>query len=142
MGRLGRARAEFVDPGYTIPGYTYTDDEGQEHTVDPVTVRDSNVTADVNLGWWVAGDITSDVALAALDATATYQGHAIGSVANNLNDSGWKTYVATGDMKITWSFADRLGDLSISHFDNERDPWRLSLLRTNVRTWWHLRPEL
>jgi hypothetical protein len=83
----------------------------------------SNYVDNVHLGWWVAGDITTAEELAdpdnftALGPTATYDGHAIGNVANDLGGEGWKTYVATGDLAMTWSFAQRIGDLTISRFD-------------------------
>jgi hypothetical protein len=95
------ARAGFVDPGYT-----------DNETVVPA----SNVTADVHLGWWVAGDVVSDSDLPT-DGSATYAGHAIGNVANNLNGQGAITYVATGDMGMSWSFNDRAGRFDITHFD-------------------------
>ena len=85
-------------------------------------------TLDVHLGWWVAGDITTAAQLAdpdnflALGPTATYNGHTIGNVANNIDGSGWKTYVAAGDMNMKWSFADRSGDLTISKFDTSVTP--------------------
>jgi hypothetical protein len=107
------ARAGFVDSGHT-------DDGGN-------TVPPTNVTADVHLGWWVAGDTASDNELDALqqealanpttDFSATYAGHAIGNVANNLNNQGAITYVATGDMGMNWNFGSRTGGFQISHFD-------------------------
>ena len=69
----------------------------------------------VHLGWWVAGDTTSTAALDNLatdNMTATYNGHAIGNVSNNL-----KTYVAAGDLQMDWSFASRTGNFAISKFD-------------------------
>ena len=88
----------------------------------------SDYVDNVHLGWWIAGDITSTEALAdvdnftALGPTAYYDGSAIGTVANNLDGSGWKTYTATGDLTMSWSFAHRLGDLTISHFDRNVTP--------------------
>jgi trimeric autotransporter adhesin len=83
----------------------------------------------VHLGWWVAGDITplSDLdKLGAQNATATYNGHVIGDVANNLSGDGWKTYVAAGDLAMNWSFAQRSGDLTISKFDTAAIPGGLT----------------
>jgi hypothetical protein len=68
----------------------------------------------IHLGFWIAGDITDVDALAALDGTARYEGHALGNVAYNS-----KTYVAAGDLGINWNFADRAGDLTISKFDQK-----------------------
>ena len=94
------------------------------------------MTADVNLGWYVAANgnaITTPEQLAdadnflALDPLAYYDGKAIGNVANDIdNNNIWDTYVATGDLAMSWSFANRTGDLSISHFDTSVTPGGLS----------------
>ena len=69
---------------------------------------------DVHLGWWVAGDITTDQQLAALadpdnfmalGPTATYAGNVIGDVAYNPDDQGWTTYTASGKLGMDWNFA-------------------------------------
>jgi hypothetical protein len=56
--------------------------------------------------------------LAVLGATATYNGSAWGTVDSNLGEGGWKTYDASGDLTMNWSFAHRKGDLTISNFDS------------------------
>jgi hypothetical protein len=78
----------------------------------------------VHLGWWVAGDIATQGdefadldKLSALNATATYSGHAIGNVANNIDGNGRKTYVAAGDLSMTWNFKPQAGSLTIDKFD-------------------------
>jgi hypothetical protein len=78
---------------------------------------------DIHMGWWVAGDLASagnpeaDLdRLLATGASATYTGNVIGDVAS-LGESGWTTYTASGDLDMTWSFADRSGTLAISNFD-------------------------
>ena len=81
---------------------------------------------DVNLGWWVAGDITDVDALAALGGEATYSGNVIGDVAYNPDGSGWTTYTATGKMEMDWSFSDRSGELRVSQFDRSVTPGGLS----------------
>ena len=48
--------------------------------------------------------------------TATYEGDAIGNV-SRLNGEAWYTYVATGDMDMTWNFKHRTGELHIKNFD-------------------------
>jgi hypothetical protein len=92
--------------------YQVTNKNGQTHPGDPTNTFAS--------GWWVTGEVTSaedlDV-LAANTATATYNGTAWGTVASNLASGGWKTYDASGDLKMNWSFASRSGDLAISKFD-------------------------
>jgi len=98
-------RASFEDPA--APGQT------------------NNVTADIHLGWWVAGNVVSDSDLP-LEGGANYAGHAIGTVANNLNGQGAITYVATGDMDMSWNFAERSGTLDITHFDTSVTPQGLS----------------
>ncbi len=67
-------------------------------------------------GWWVSGNLSSPVeidALAALGATANYNGHVIGSVL-----SAGEAYNAAGDLWMGWNFAQRSGELTISNFDN------------------------
>jgi hypothetical protein len=76
-----------------------------------------DITAHVNLGWYVAGDLTDVDTLAALGGGATYTGSVIGNVAS-LGETGWNTYVATGNLNMNWNFASRSGDLTISNFDN------------------------
>lgn len=73
----------------------------------------------IHLGWWAAGNVASASDLQDLGnlyASATYNGHVFGNVANGLNDD-WKTYTATGDLLMTWDFADRTGLMTISQFD-------------------------
>jgi hypothetical protein len=51
-------------------------------------------------GWWVAGNLASPVeidALAATNATATYNGSVLASVIN-----GPRTYDATGNLSMGW----------------------------------------
>jgi len=66
-------------------------------------------------GWWISGELTTvgniDT-LAALDAHATYNGTAWGSV---INDK--QSYDASGNLTMKWNFRDRDGDLTISKFD-------------------------
>jgi hypothetical protein len=82
--------------------------------------NETHYVDNVHVGWWVAGDLASasDLdTLAALNATATYNGHVIGDVASNFNNAGWKTYVAAGDLAMDWNFAQRSGNFEISRFD-------------------------
>jgi hypothetical protein len=79
-------------------------------------------------GFWVAGDIVPDDDidyLAALNATATYEGDAIGQVTTDLfakpgeTAPSQQTYTARGDMEMSWNFRDRSGDMTISKFDQQ-----------------------
>jgi hypothetical protein len=70
-------------------------------------------TADVNLGWYVAGKLTDATELAGMTGTATFSGSAIGNVANN-----GATYIATGGANMTWNFGNRAGTLNITNFDS------------------------
>lgn len=84
----------------------------------------------VHLGLWIGGDISTGAQLDALqvdaleaqDAEATFAGHAIGNVASNLGPDGWKTYVAAGNLDMTWHFGSRTGGLTISNFDRSVTP--------------------
>ena len=87
-----------------------------------VTNGSSNVFAH---GWWVAGDIIDQSDLP-FEGSATYEGGAIADVANNLDGQGWTTYTARGDMRMTWDFAARAGDLTISKFDTSVIPGGLT----------------
>jgi hypothetical protein len=93
---------------------------GQLQFKDGFGYSADDVTADVNLGWYVAGELSTvgqiDT-LAASGATATYTGSVIGNVAS-LTQTGWNTYVATGNLNMNWSFQQRSGGLTISNFDN------------------------
>jgi hypothetical protein len=74
------------------------------------------------IGFWVAGNMTSTAELDDLrskNATASYAGTAVATVASNLDDEGWQIYVAAGQMNMDWQFAKRKGNLEISHFDAE-----------------------
>ena len=73
----------------------------------------SRVTKDVQLGWWIAGDVVTSTRLPTT-GSATYAGDAIGNVNNN-----GKQYVATGDMDMSWNFGKRSGRLDITHFDGK-----------------------
>jgi hypothetical protein len=70
-------------------------------------------TADIPLGWWIAGDVVSSSDMPTT-GSASYMGDAIGNVIN----SG-KQYTATGDMSMIWYFGPRSGTLTISDFDNK-----------------------
>ena len=80
----------------------------------------SGFTDNVHLGWWVAGDVITDGVENGLPllGRATYAGNVIGNVASNLNDqSGWVTYVATGNMNMSWNFGTRSGQFDVTNFD-------------------------
>jgi hypothetical protein len=75
------------------------------------------VTTDVNLGWWIAGDVVQKDDMP-FTGTATYAGDAIGTVAS-LEGDDWVTAVATGDLDMSWNFGKRSGLLTISEFDGK-----------------------
>ena len=70
---------------------------------------------------------------------ATYAGHAIGTVANSLNGHDWITYVATGDMDMTWNFGSRDGRLRHHPFRYVGHARRLELRRATMSASWRIR---
>jgi hypothetical protein len=78
---------------------------------------EQQVTDDVHLGWWIAGDIVPADDLPTF-GEAYYEGDAIGTV-SKLKDGSWNQYVATGDMDMNWNFQNRSGRLDIANFDNK-----------------------
>ncbi len=71
---------------------------------------DSSITSS-HMGNWVIGDVTANIDMPA-SGTATYAGHAVGTVLN-----GGSQYIATGDMAASVDFGSRTGNVSISDFD-------------------------
>jgi hypothetical protein len=64
-----------------------------------------------HMGNWVIGDVTANIDMPA-SGTATYSGHAVGTVLN-----GGSQYIATGDMAASVNFASHTGNVAISDFD-------------------------
>ena len=72
-----------------------------------------DVTKDVQLGWWIAGDVVSNSDIPTdKNKTASYAGDVIGNVNNN-----GQQYVATGGLDMFWNFGNRSGTLAINKFD-------------------------
>lgn len=65
----------------------------------------------INLATYVAGTLTPSVSLPTT-GTATYSGHAVGSVVNGAN-----AYVAVGNYSNVWNFSSQTGAVTISNFD-------------------------
>lgn len=87
----------------------------QVQTADPTNPSLEGGRFSVHLGTWVAGDIANDADIANSDlvnATGTFKGMAVGSVV-----SSGASYVAAGDMDMTYNFGQRSGELNISNFD-------------------------
>jgi hypothetical protein len=76
--------------------------------------------ASTHLGTWVAGDIVDYADLPTI-GSASYTGHAIGSVIN-----GTSQYIAGGTMEMTWNFGPRNGQLDITNFDGRDFGWAVS----------------
>ena len=81
--------------------------------------RGQTRTDNIHLGWWIAGD-KARADQVPTSGTATYRGDAIGTVAAKSGDT-WNQYVATGRMKMDWSFAARSGLLKIDKFDGNKE---------------------
>jgi len=64
-----------------------------------------------HINTWVAGDVP-DIGSIPLSGTATYNGHAVGTVVNN-----GAIYVAGGSYSQSWNFATNSGSASITNFD-------------------------
>ncbi len=79
--------------------------------------EDGSVRSTVHLGTWVAGDITSNVELGTLaGTTGTYEGKALGTVLAE-TARGPATYIASGDMNMSFDFGVRNGSLQLKNFD-------------------------
>jgi len=65
----------------------------------------------LDLGSWVAGELPS-IGTLPLSGTATYTGHAVGSVSNGVH-----RYVAAGSYAQSWDFASKTGNATIGSFD-------------------------
>lgn len=72
---------------------------------------DPDVLNQVHLGTWAAGRILGPGAMPTT-GTASYSGHAVGSVVN-----GGAQYLAAGDFSMSVDFAARTGNAAISNFD-------------------------
>jgi hypothetical protein len=108
---------EFLKWGTWDAHINYKYGEPNSHPGNPHAGDSTNLFAS---GWWVTGEVTSVADLNELGnqfATATYNGGVQGTVAN-LDHGAWKTFDTSGDLTMHWSFANRLGDLTISNFDN------------------------
>ena len=80
----------------------------------------------VHMGTWVAGDVSSEAEIEDLvdgstevpfGATVYYSGTVIGNVARE-TESGTASYIATGDLDVSYNFSNRSGGVSINNFDN------------------------
>ncbi len=67
----------------------------------------------VHLGNWIIGD-TPDNSVVPTTGTATYTGHAVGTVV-----TGGAQYIATGDLSSTMNFGTRTGTVEITNYDDK-----------------------
>jgi hypothetical protein len=86
--------------------------QSQDGTYNPLTTA---------TGFWVAGDVIQDtIGALPVTGTATYDGTAWGSVWNNRNEEGPPlTYVANGEMEMSWNFGTRAGRFDVTGFDSK-----------------------
>jgi hypothetical protein len=68
------------------------------------------------IGTWVAGTLPNASEIP-MSGTATFNGHAIGSVSSNVG-----SYVAAGNYQQNWNFASASGTATISNFDRGGAP--------------------
>jgi hypothetical protein len=66
-------------------------------------------------GFWVAADLPT-VGQLPTSGTATYVGNTLGTAA--YQSTNWQLRVASGDANMSWNFAHRTGNLTISNFDS------------------------
>lgn len=77
-----------------------------------------DIESTVHLGTWVAGDVTSNAQLSTLaGTTGSFQGKALGTVLDSSTGVAG-TYIASGDMSMSFDFGTRTGSMSITNFDN------------------------
>lgn len=99
---VSKCDCEFMEWGYWGTKLEFDDTNlSQEERFDTV-----------HLGTWIAGNVTNSADLP-YTGTATYSGHAVGSVVNN-----GAQYLASGDFNMQVYFSDRAGTATISNFDN------------------------
>ena len=82
------------------------------HWMADMTLADGDVVR-AHLAHWVAGELASTVDITSLTGTATFNGHAIGTI----NDSGVRQFVA--DMSATYNFGTMSGTLSINNIEGQ-----------------------
>ena len=73
-----------------------------------------------HLAHWVAGDIANAGAVAALAGTASFGGHAIGTI----NDSGVRQFVA--DMSTSYNFTSRTGTVTLTNIESQNFQFGIS----------------
>lgn len=72
-------------------------------------------TNSVHLGNWIIGKTPDNSAiLSSNTATATYHGHAVGTVINNGSQ-----YIASGTLEAEMNFGSRTGDIKIQDYDGK-----------------------
>ena len=71
------------------------------------------MTEEIGLGWWVAGNVTHPGDLPQM-GSAAYSGTAIGTIAVNGSPN---LQTGRGDLGMNWNFAQRSGTLRIRNFD-------------------------
>ncbi|ODS00973.1 hypothetical protein AUC68_13725 [Methyloceanibacter methanicus] len=86
---------------------------GTEFTYNQYSVSEYPVTEGVDLGWWVGGQVTAFQDLP-VTGTASYAGTAIGSITNYQLDG---PVVGTGNLGMTWNFAQRSGAFAVTNFN-------------------------
>jgi hypothetical protein len=97
----------FLDAGRWSTGTIIYDDQNAP----------GNANLDMIGGWWITGTATAVVDLPQT-GTATYNGTALGTVADRLNGGNWVVRDnVQGNLVMNWDFAQRRGDLAINNFD-------------------------
>jgi hypothetical protein len=74
------------------------------------------------VGWFVSGDLPT-IGQLPTQGEATYAGTALGTAAIQNCEGGWQTSLASGNVNMSWNFAERSGTLAISNFTDHTNPY-------------------
>ena len=83
----------------------------------------------VHLGSWIGGDIPSASEIAGQTGTASFNGHLLASVISGTGSTA-QSYLAAGNLSVSYNFSSQSGSLSVSNFDGVNYSGNISKLST------------